>query len=103
MAHGFGIVGLKEADALTPEIAAYSRADRRHELHLYVATCISTLAMQDRPGRVVDFNAIDRIRDEYRTPLVQTDFVKFYLDGVPTSARTAAMLEPYLRTRTAAA
>jgi hypothetical protein len=96
MAHGFGIVGLKEADALTPEIAAYSRADRRHELHLYVATCISTLAMQDRPGRVVDFNAIDRIRDEYRTPLVQTDFVKFYLDGVPTSARTAAMLEPYL-------
>jgi predicted amidohydrolase YtcJ len=63
---------------------------------LYVATCISTLALQDKPDTVLDFDAIDRVHAVYHSDLVATDFVKIYLDGVPTSARTAAMLAPYL-------
>jgi predicted amidohydrolase YtcJ len=96
LAHGFGIIGLKEADASTPTIAAYQSADRKGELHLYVATCISTLAMQDKPETVLNFDAIDKVHAAYHSNLVATEFVKIYLDGVPTSARTAAMLEPYL-------
>jgi predicted amidohydrolase YtcJ len=96
IAHHFGIIGLKEADAGTPTIAAYQTADKRGQLSLYVATCISTLAMQDKPDTVLNFDEIDKIRALYRSNLVATDFVKIYLDGVPTAARTAAMLAPYL-------
>ena len=96
VAHRFGIVGLKEADAATPVIAAYQAVDREGRLNLYVATCISTLAMQATPETILDYDAIDRVRAAYHSPLVDTNFVKIYLDGVPTAARTAAMLEPYL-------
>jgi predicted amidohydrolase YtcJ len=96
LAHGFGIIGLKEADASTPTIAAYQSVDQKGGLHLYVATCISTLAMQDKPDTVLNFDAIDKVHATYHSNLVATEFVKIYLDGVPTSARTAAMLEPYL-------
>jgi predicted amidohydrolase YtcJ len=95
-AHRFGIIGLKEADASTPAIAAYRDADQQGRLALYVATCISTLAMQVTPDTVLNVDNIDRVRAAYHSNLVATDFVKIYLDGVPTAARTAAMLEPYL-------
>jgi predicted amidohydrolase YtcJ len=96
IAHRFGIIGLKEADANTPTIAAYQAADQKGQLHLYVATCISTLAMQDKPDTVLKFDEIDKIHAAYHSNLVATDFVKIFLDGVPTAARTAAMLQPYL-------
>jgi predicted amidohydrolase YtcJ len=96
LAHSFGIIGLKEADATTPEIAAYTSADLKGHLDLYVAACISTLQSQDRPDKILDFNAIDKIHATYRSAHVATDFVKIYLDGVPTPARTAAMIEPYV-------
>ena len=95
-AHRLGIVGIKEADAATPTIAAYVDADHRGELSMYVAACISTLKMQDRPDKPLDFDAIERVHASYHSDLVATDFVKIYLDGVPTPARTAAMLLPYL-------
>jgi len=96
IAHRFGIIGLKEADASTPTIAAYQAADEQGRLTLYVATCISTLAMQLRPDTPLNFDEIDKVRAAHHSNLVATDFVKIYLDGVPTAARTAAMLEPYL-------
>jgi predicted amidohydrolase YtcJ len=96
IAHRFGFIGLKEADAATPVIAAYAAADKQGQLALYVATCISTLAMQVNPDTVLDYDKIDSVRAAYQSNLVDTNFVKIYLDGVPTEARTAAMLEPYL-------
>jgi predicted amidohydrolase YtcJ len=96
LAHRLGFIGLKEADASTPTIAAYQTVDQQRLLSLYVATCISTLAMQDKPGTILNFERIDKVRAAYHSNLVATDFVKIYLDGVPTDARTAAMLEPYL-------
>ena len=44
----------------------------------------------------LDYDEIDRIRDTYASEHVHTGFVKIFLDGVPTPARTAAMLDPYL-------
>jgi predicted amidohydrolase YtcJ len=96
IAHRFGMIGLKEADASTPTIAAYQAADQQGRLTLYVATCISTLAMQTKPDTVLNYDEIDKVRAAYHSNLVDTNFVKIYLDGVPTDARTAAMLEPYL-------
>jgi hypothetical protein len=42
IAHRFGIIGLKEADASTPTIAAYQAADEQRRLTLYIATCTQT-------------------------------------------------------------
>jgi predicted amidohydrolase YtcJ len=44
----------------------------------------------------LDYDDIDRIRDAYASENVHTEFVKIFLDGVPTPARTAAMLSPYI-------
>jgi predicted amidohydrolase YtcJ len=52
--------------------------------------------MQLTPDTVLNVDDIDRVRAAHHSNLVATDFVKIYLDGVPTAARTAAMLEPYL-------
>ena len=87
------MIGLKEAVAGTPtHCGRMQAADEQGRLHLYVATCISTLRMQDKPDTVLNFDEIDRIHAAYHSNLVATDFVKIYLDGVPTPARTAAML-----------
>ena len=96
LAQRFGIVGIKEADAFTPTIAAYHDADIAHQLNLYVATCITTVPMQQQPESQLDFTALDAVRDHYRSDLVDTRFVKIFLDGIPTPSRTAAMLAPYL-------
>jgi len=37
-----------------------------------------------------------KLREKYATTHVHTNFVKIFLDGVPTASRSAAMLEPYL-------
>jgi predicted amidohydrolase YtcJ len=90
------------ADASRSRAIRQGRRGFRHsvpcedQLNLYVAACISTLAMQDKPDTILNFDKIDIVRAAYHSNLVATDFVKIYLDGAPTAARTAAMLEPYL-------
>ena len=42
--------------------------------------------MQDNPRTLINFDEIDKIRAAYHSNLVATDFVKIYLDGVPTDA-----------------
>lgn len=44
----------------------------------------------------LDYDAIEAQSKQYRSQHVDTRFVKIFLDGVPTPARTAAMLDPYL-------
>jgi predicted amidohydrolase YtcJ len=96
LAHRLGLIGLKEADTVEPSISAYHEVEKSGRLSMYVTTCISTLAMQAKPDTPMDFAAIERIRAAYGGGLLATDCVKTYLDGVPTPARTAAMLEPYV-------
>ncbi|MEZ5501083.1 MAG: amidohydrolase [Steroidobacteraceae bacterium] len=90
-----GLVGLKEADTAENEVAAYHRADARGELQTYVMTCINAFEDQASFQTAVDIARLERIRDENRSAQLDTGCVKFYLDGVPTPARTAAMLAPY--------
>jgi predicted amidohydrolase YtcJ len=96
LAHRFGIIGLKEADSVESTIAAYHDVEQAGQLALYVTNCISTLALQKTPDTPLDFARIERIHATYSGKLMTTDCVKIYLDGVPTPARTAAMLEPYV-------
>ncbi len=95
-AHRFGIVALKEANSRPAEMAAWRDLDRNRELALYVMTCIETLTTLKTRGEAFDYELIERLRRDHRSELVDTNCVKFFLDGVPTPARTATMLAPYL-------
>ncbi|NNL86541.1 MAG: amidohydrolase [Myxococcales bacterium] len=93
IANGFGITGITDADATEPLLEAYREADAAGELTLHVIASISTpYGHREEP---LDYERIEALRDAYASARVDTRFVKIYEDGVPTEARTAAMLAPY--------
>ena len=94
IANAYGITGAKAAGIFEQEIAAFYEADQQGKLNVHVATSIRTpYGHRTEP---LDYELIEGIRDRYASTHVHTNFVKIFLDGVPTPARTAAMLEPYL-------
>ena len=95
IANAYGITAIKDAGASFDQSgAAFNQLDKAGELTLNVAICART----PYGGRSVplDYEQIERQRSLYRFTHVHTEFVKFFLDGVPTPARTAAMLDPYV-------
>lgn len=94
LANAYGITSIKDAGAFDPSGMAFSALDRVGGLTLNVAVCARTpYGARNTP---LDYAAIEKERDLYRTAHVHTNFVKLFLDGVPTPARTAAMIAPYL-------
>ncbi len=94
IANAYGITGVTDADASEPLLNAYRSVDLAGALTVYVAASITTpYGHRDTP---LDYASIEVLRDKYASPHVDTRFAKIYEDGVPTSARTAAMLAPYL-------
>ncbi len=95
LANAYGITSIKDAGApFHPTGKAFSTLDKAGGLTLDVALCASTpYGARSVP---LDYAAIERQRDQFRTAHVHTEFVKLFLDGVPTEARTAAMLAPYV-------
>lgn len=92
-AHAFGITAITDADASVPLLAAYQRADAAGRLGLHVVACLSTpYGPREVP---LDYAGLAALRDRFRSPRLDTRWAKIYLDGVPTAARTAAMLAPY--------
>lgn len=79
-----GIIGFVDASTTYDQLQAYASLADRGAMKQYVRTCIWSL----------DEDAIAR-RNLYARLSVRPDCVKIFLDGVPTAARTAAMLEPY--------
>ncbi|MEM9531563.1 MAG: amidohydrolase [Pseudomonadota bacterium] len=93
-AHRFGLTGIKGASTYPSESAALRAVDQAEGLALHVAT--SLRALDGRRDRPLDYDELETRRDRYASDHVDTRFVKLFLDGVPTPARTAAMLTPYL-------
>lgn len=90
----FGITSMKDAGAFEPAGKAFSQLDRQGGLHQNVAICIPTpYGTRSKP---LDYAQIEAERERWKTPHVDTRFVKIFLDGVPTPARTAAMVAPYV-------
>jgi predicted amidohydrolase YtcJ len=93
-ANAFGMTAAKAAAIEEAEMAGFQAADRRGELNVHIGTSIRTpYGSRTEP---LDYDDIDRMRDRYASEHVYTGFVKIFLDGVPTPARTAAMLSPYV-------
>ncbi len=91
--HSFGITAFQDAAASLPMLAGLRHLDVAGDLHAWVVT---SLQVNDK---IFGTHPLGRdlmnVRERYRTPHHRPDFVKIFLDGVPTS-RTAAFLEPYL-------
>jgi len=95
-ANAYGITAFKDASAEAADARAYQTLDREGGLTVRVATSLYAVDAEGKTS--LDMAVLEQMRDSYRSPRVFTDFVKIFLDGVPTASRTAAMLEPYLPT-----
>lgn len=94
LANSYGITALKDAGAYEEYLAAYQAVDEAGDLHMHVAACLRTPSgVRSVP---LDYADLEARRDRFRSAHLHTGFVKIFLDGVPTSARTAAMLSPYV-------
>ena len=92
--HSFGITGMKDAGSPINGMAAYYALDQNNDLNMHMATSIRS---PDGHRNVkIDYDAIDQLRDRYKSTNVHTEFVKIFVDGVPTSSHTAAMLDHYV-------
>jgi predicted amidohydrolase YtcJ len=93
-ANEFGITGMKDASASAVEVEAFYALDEQRKLTMYVA--VSLLAETKGALTVLDFDEFVRQREKYQSLHLHTNFVKIFLDGVPTESRSAAMLAPYI-------
>ncbi len=93
LAHSFGITGLKATAIGDYELAAFKSLADSGRLSAHVAAAIVTpYGHREEP---LDIDELKSKREQYKAPNFNTNFVKIFMDGVPTAARTAAMLAPY--------
>ena len=93
-ANAFGITAAKAAAIREADMGGFLAADQSGSLNVHMATSIRT--PYGRRNTPLDYDDIDRMRDQYASEHIDTRYVKIFLDGVPTPARTAAMLSPYV-------
>lgn len=92
-ASAFGITGVMEAGDSNHGVTAYRALDTAGGLDVHLSVAIA-LTM-DETGEGFDLDAFNRLRLASPGSRVKTDYAKIFLDGVPTSSRTAAMLHAY--------
>lgn len=95
IANGFGVTGMKDASADESDIRALATLAGKGALSAHMAMAIN-VSKDNWSAQGFSVNDIGRIRDQYATKNLDTRFAKIFLDGVPTSSRTASMLADYL-------
>lgn len=90
--HSYGITAFQDAGATVPIMGALKRLDDRGELECWVVS--SALGNDPIFGADPIGPTLMARAEEFRTVHHRPDFIKVFLDGVP-STRTAAFLEPY--------
>jgi predicted amidohydrolase YtcJ len=95
--NAFGITGMKDAGAAEASLPAYAQISRKGGMTMHTDLSIRTFyGRRDLPLSEEALASIDKARAEHAGAGLTLDTVKIFLDGVPTPARTAAMLAPYL-------
>lgn len=92
-ANKFGITGIKDASANAIQVGEFLKLDRRGEMTVHFASALETPYGARETG--LDLEELIQQRDSLKSNNVDTGFVKIFTDGVPTAARTAAMLADY--------
>ena len=94
MANLHGLTGMIDARTSAEMLPAYQQLDAQGKLSVHMGVSLMTPPGQrDEPLAIRD---LVRLRKTYRSEHVDTNFVKIFLDGVPTASRSAVMLAPYL-------
>ncbi len=88
----FGVTELTDAMVGRDLLVAYDTLYDRGDLVQRVRGCI-VYGMELGKGQA--FEQVLAHRADYARPLLRTDCVKVFMDGVPTESHTAAMIEPY--------
>jgi len=97
MYNAFGITGMKDAGAATEAIAGYNAAVAMAPLNAHVAVSLRTpYGPREQPLSESMLEEMEDTRARHNATNLDFNTVKIFLDGVPTTARTAAMLSPYL-------
>lgn len=91
--NAFGVTGMQEALTTRAVMRALKTLDDEGRLSAWVMGSLPMTEAPLAPGEMPD--ELQALRDQFRTRHFLPDAGKIFLDGVPT-ARTAAMLEPYL-------
>jgi hypothetical protein len=93
IANGFGVTAFGEARAPETVLSAYQTADQRGDL------TVRALLYQQGHGmageRLEPVDAYIERAKQYRSPNIDAQAIKFFLDGVPTASRSALMHNPY--------
>ncbi len=89
-----GITGFKDAGYMQSPPMAFHALDQQGKLNLHAAVCLATpYGARTEP---LDLADLVQRRERFASRNVHTNFVKIFMDGVPTPARTAAMIHPYV-------
>ena len=89
---GFGVTELTDAMVGKDLLTAYDSLFDKGQLVQRVRGCI---VYGKELGKGAAFEEVLAHRADYARPLLRTDCVKLFMDGVPTESHTAAMLTPY--------
>jgi predicted amidohydrolase YtcJ len=93
-ANQYGVTGMKDASASAVEVEAFYTIDQAQGLTIHVATSLYAETKGESNEQLIQ--SLVALREKFASEHVHTNFVKIFLDGVPTASRSAAMLEPYL-------
>ncbi len=95
IANAYGVTGMKDASAEEADVKSLTALASSGELTAHMATSLR-VRKEDWTAAGFDTSRLLRVRDQYTNNNVDTRHVKIFMDGVPTSSRTAAMLMNYL-------
>jgi len=94
--NSFGVTAYQDANTMLPYLQALAALDAEGGL---TAWCVASLpAHQPLMGTDIFGDDLIALRENFRSRHVRPDFVKLFMDGVPTT-RTASMIEPYIPDR----
>lgn len=101
LANRYGITGIKGTAMTNPAVEGYITLAQRDELSLNMAVALMTpyghreKALDLKP-LIQNRQALKQLqKGKVKSSKLNVDFAKIFTDGVPTAARTAAMIHPY--------
>lgn len=94
-ANRFGITGLKDASTSPQRLKSYKSLDESGEMDVHLTVAITAHSVLDSDMKL-NTGLLSQLREDNRGKHVNTDFVKIFMDGVPSASRTAAMIHHYL-------
>ena len=94
IANGYGVTAMKDASAEEEDVRALHQLQKLGRLNTHMASAL-TVHKDDWASGSFSTARMKSLRNRYSQGNLDANHVKIFLDGVPTSSRTAAMLDNY--------